>query len=300
MIQNTIIGGLLVLLCITIILLFLTNCKIRNLTSSLSEINKIDTNKSIRILSCNKDIEKLIKEINILISEKKEIEYKYKEADLEIRQAIANISHDLRTPLTSIMGYIQLLEDDSISIKEKKQYISIIEKRAESLKVLISSFYDLSRLQANEYEINMEKINISVMLCNTIAAFYDEFEKNNLNPIIEIDENIQLVNGDKKATERIFNNLIQNILKHATGSLEIYLKKKDDFIISQFINEAKDLTEDDVKKLFDRFFTVDRMRTGRNTGLGLAITKTLVEKQGHKIWAEKKKNKIIINIKWNL
>ncbi|ATD56181.1 HAMP domain-containing histidine kinase [Clostridium chauvoei] len=298
--QNTIIGGLLVLLCITIILLFLTNCKIRNLTSSLSEINKIDTNKSIRILSCNKDIEKLIKEINILISEKKEIEYKYKEADLEIRQAIANISHDLRTPLTSIMGYIQLLEDDSISIKEKKQYISIIEKRAESLKVLISSFYDLSRLQANEYEINMEKINISVMLCNTIAAFYDEFEKNNLNPIIEIDENIQLVNGDKKATERIFNNLIQNILKHATGSLEIYLKKKDDFIISQFINEAKDLTEDDVKKLFDRFFTVDRMRTGRNTGLGLAITKTLVEKQGHKIWAEKKKNKIIINIKWNL
>ncbi|WP_242969943.1 sensor histidine kinase [Clostridium chauvoei] len=96
------------------------------------------------------------------------------------------------------MGYIQLLEDDSISIKEKKQYISIIEKRAESLKVLISSFYDLSRLQANEYEINMEKINISVMLCNTIAAFYDEFEKNNLNPIIEIDENIQLVNGDKK------------------------------------------------------------------------------------------------------
>ncbi|WP_242969944.1 hypothetical protein [Clostridium chauvoei] len=71
MIQNTIIGGLLVLLCITIILLFLTNCKIRNLTSSLSEINKIDTNKSIRILSCNKDIEKLIKEINILISEKK-------------------------------------------------------------------------------------------------------------------------------------------------------------------------------------------------------------------------------------
>lgn len=300
MIQNTIIGGLLVLLCITIILLFLTNCKIRNLTRSLSEINKIDTNKSIRILSCNKDIEKLIKEINILISEKKEIEYKYKEADLEIRQAIANISHDLRTPLTSIMGYIQLLEDDSISIKEKKQYISIIEKRAESLKVLISSFYDLSRLQANEYEINMEKINISVMLCNTIAAFYDEFEKNNLNPIIEIDENIQLVNGDKKATERIFNNLIQNILKHATGSLEIYLKKKDDFIISQFINEAKDLTEDDVKKLFDRFFTVDRMRTGRNTGLGLAITKTLVEKQGHKIWAEKKKNKIIINIKWNL
>ena len=300
MIQNTIIGGLLVLLCITIILLFLTNCKIRNLTRSLSEINKIDTNKSIRILSCNKDIEKLIKEINILISEKKEIEYKYKEADLEIRQAIANISHDLRTPLTSIMGYIQLLEDDSISIKEKKQYISIIEKRAESLKVLISSFYDLSRLQANEYEINMEKINISVMLCNTIAAFYDEFEKNNLNPIIEIDENIQLVNGDKKATERIFNNLIQNILKHATGSLEIYLKKKDDFIISQFINEAKDLTEDDVKKLFDRFFTVDRMRTGRNTGLGLAITKTLVEKQGHKIWAEKKRNKIIINIKWNL
>ena len=298
MIQNIIIGGLLVLLCIAIALLFLTNNKIKSITINLKEVNEVDTNKGIRILSFNKNLNILIKEVNEFIRENKEIKYRYKESDLEIRQAIANMSHDLRTPLTSIMGYIQLLDDENISSDERKQYISIIEKRSQSLKSLISSFYDLSRLQASEYEMKIEKINISSILCNIIASFYDDFENNNLNPIIKIDEGSGVVNGDKNATERIFSNLIQNILKHAKGDLEIYLSKRDNYIITQFINDAPDLKEEDVKRIFERFFTSDRMRTGRNTGLGLAITKILVEKQGHEIWAEKLKGKLIINIKW--
>lgn len=298
MIQNIIIGGLLVLLCIAITLLFLTNNKIKSITINLKEVNEVDTNKGIRILAFNKNLNILIKEVNELIRKNKEMQYRYKEADLEIRQAIANMSHDLRTPLTSVMGYIQLLENENISSDEKKQYISIIEKRSQSLKSLISSFYDLSRLQASEYEMNIEKINISSILCNIIASFYDDFENNNLNPIIKIDENSGVVNGDKNATERIFINIIQNILKHAKGDLEIYLSKSDKYIITQFINDAPDLKEEDVKRIFERFFTSDRMRIGRNTGLGLAITKILVEKQGHEIWAEKLKGKLIINIKW--
>ena len=121
-----------------------------------------------------------------------------------------------------------------------------------------------------------------------------------MEPKIDIDENIPLINGDKSATNRIFTNLIQNILKHAEGSLKIKLKSFDKYILTEFSNDAKELSEEDAKRIFERFFTVDRMRSGQNTGLGLAIARELIEKQGHIIYAKKDEDKLIISIRWVL
>ena len=115
---------------------------------------------------------------------------------------------------------------------------------------------------------------------------------------IKIDENVPLIYGDKNAVNWIFTNLIQNILKHAEGKLEINLKLEEKYVITEFCNKATELSAEDAKKVFERFFTADRMRSGQNTGLGLAITKILVEKQGHEIEAEKKNDSLIIRIKW--
>jgi len=298
--QNVIIIILLTLLCINFTLLILRRNEIKLITSRLEKINKNDNNEIIRISYPNSNIEKLLFEINNTLKIRKEIESKSKKMDLELRQSIANISHDLRTPLTSIMGYIQLLSNEKISKEEHEEYLSIIEKRSKSLKHLISSFYDLSRLQANEYNIDIEKINLKSILCELIAAFYEDFNKNNLEPKINIDENSPLIYGDKNAINRIFTNLIQNILKHAEGNLGISLKVEEKYIITEFSNEAKELSEEDTKKIFERFFTADRMRSGQNTGLGLAITKILVEKQGHEIECEKKEDNLIIRIKWKI
>lgn len=300
MMKDLIIMILVILLCIIFALYTLKISNIKSVTEKLKYLNSMESNTRLKIPAPDKYIEELVLQINKTIDERRKTEEKHRELDLELRQAIANMSHDLRTPLTSIMGYIQLLQDSNISNEDKAEYLSIVEKRAEVLKELISSFYDLSRLQANEYALDMGKVNISNILCELIAAFYDEISKKGLETIVEIDENIPLIYGDKKAINRIFTNMIQNILKHSKGQVKIYLKKYDDYIITEFSNKAPNLDSDDAKRIFERFFTGDRMRTGQNTGLGLAITKILVERQGHEITSEKIDDVLSIKIKWKV
>lgn len=300
MMKDLIIIVLVILLFIIFALYRLKISNIKSVTKKLKDLNNMESDTKLKIPAPDKYIEELVLQINKTIDDRRKIDEKHRELDLELRQAIANMSHDLRTPLTSIMGYIQLLQDQNISNEDKEEYLGIIEKRAAVLKELISSFYDLSRLQANEYNLEIEKVNISTILCELIAAFYDEISKKGFEPIIEMDENIPLIYGDKKAINRIFTNMIQNILKHSKGQVRISLKKYGDYIITEFSNDAPDLDEDDAKRIFERFFTGDRMRTGQNTGLGLAITKILVERQGHEIISEKIDNVLSIKIKWKV
>lgn len=300
--QGIIIVFLLFIIIILIIFLILLIRNIKALRFDVEKLNNRKTNELLKIKYPSIEIEKLIIEINKSIILRKETEEKYRCMDLELRQAIANISHDLRTPLTSIIGYVQLLKDESIDKDVKEEYLNIIEKRSIVLKNLISSFYDLSRLQANEYDLDIEKVNLNNILCEIIAAFYEEISSKGIEPSIDIDENSYKVYGDKKAINRIFTNLINNILKYAKDCVSISLKKENDYIITKFSNRTDEIEEIDVDRIFERFFTVDRMRTGQNTGLGLAITKILVEKQGHEIWAEKDEdlNIISIIIKWKI
>lgn len=300
--QGIIIVFLLFIIIILIIFLILLIRNIKALRFDVQKLNNRKTNELLKIKYPSIEIEKLIIEINKSIILRKETEEKYRCMDLELRQAIANISHDLRTPLTSIIGYVQLLKDESIDKDVKEEYLNIIEKRSIVLKNLISSFYDLSRLQANEYDLDIEKVNLNNILCEIIAAFYEEISSKGIEPSIDIDENSYKVYGDKKAINRIFTNLINNILKYAKDCVSISLKKENDYIITKFSNRTDEIEEIDVDRIFERFFTVDRMRTGQNTGLGLAITKILVEKQGHEIWAEKDEDLSIISIiiKWKI
>ena len=300
--QGIIIVFLLFIIIILIIFLILLIRNIKALRFDVEKLNNRKTNELLKIKYPSIEIEKLIIEINKSIILRKETEEKYRCMDLELRQAIANISHDLRTPLTSIIGYVQLLKDESIDKDVKEEYLNIIEKRSIVLKNLISSFYDLSRLQANEYDLDIEKVNLNNILCEIIAAFYEEISSKGIEPSIDIDENSYKVYGDKKAINRIFTNLINNILKYAKDCVSISLKKENDYIITKFSNRTDEIEEIDVDRIFERFFTVDRMRTGQNTGLGLAITKILVEKQGHEIWAEKDEDLSILSIiiKWKI
>ena len=300
--QGIIIVFLLFIIIVLIIFLILLIRNIKALRFDVEKLNNRKTNELLKIKYPSIEIEKLIIEINKSIILRKETEEKYRCMDLELRQAIANISHDLRTPLTSIIGYVQLLKDESIDKDVKEEYLNIIEKRSIVLKNLISSFYDLSRLQANEYDLDIEKVNLNNILCEIIAAFYEEISSKGIEPSIDIDENSYKVYGDKKAINRIFTNLINNILKYAKDCVSISLKKENDYIITKFSNRTDEIEEIDVDRIFERFFTVDRMRTGQNTGLGLAITKILVEKQGHEIWAEKDEDLSIISIiiKWKI
>lgn len=285
---------------ISITLLFLTRSEIKHIAGDLEKINNIDTNQKVTLSFQNRSLQNLAREINKNIDKKQQTEVKYKRMDMELRQAIANISHDLRTPLTSIIGYIQLIKSDNLSKNEKNEYMNIILNRAKSLKMLIAGFFDLSRLEANEYAFELESISLSNILCELIASFYNDFTNKEIEPLIEIDESAPEIIGDENAIRRVFSNLIQNALKHGNKFISVSLKKEENYIVTTFINNADNLNPDDIDHLFERFFTGDKMRTGKNTGLGLAITKALVEQMGHSITANFKDNKLSIIIKWKI
>ena len=300
MLEGFIIGLSLTILIVILIIFILKTKEINRLTLELKKLNSEGKIEKLRLSLPNKNIENLIVEINTLIDDKRKMENIYKEKDMELREAIANMSHDLRTPLTSIMGYVYLLNDDKLNKEERKEYLKIIEKRSLVLNDLITNFYGLSRIQADQYEIKFEPVNLELVLGEIIAAFYETLDYKFGEPEINIEEGLGPVLGDKQALNRIFTNLIENIIKHGEGEVKISLKKKNKYIVMEFSNKAEELESKDVNRIFEKFFTKDRMRTGQNTGLGLAIVKLLVEKQGQKIEAKKVGNRLVINIIWSL
>lgn len=253
---------------------------------------------NIRTGALGNDVERLVKEINCLYDANQEVEAKNKRIEDELKRSISNISHDLRTPLTSINGYVQLLKNGKTE-EEREECIEVIERRTKSLQSLVTEFYELSRLQSNDYIFNLKSINIKIILIDNVAIYYNEFINRGIEPVIEIDDEIEDIISDEVAVNRIFSNLIGNMIKHGQDNIKIILKEEKEYISTRFINKAESLSEEEVKKIFDRFYIKDKSRTNRNTGLGLSITKSFVERLGHKILAKKIGNNLEIEIKWN-
>jgi signal transduction histidine kinase len=296
--EKLIIAALIIVLAIFVALYFSFRKNVKAVASSLRNINSTKTNSKILISSKDSLVRSLAVEINKSLEAKNSTEAEYKRMDRELRQAIANISHDLRTPLTSIMGYIQLIEDDSLPLSERKEYIDIVKKRSKALQMLIGGFYDLSRLEAKEYKFHLKTMNLYNLLSDIIASYYNDFVNSGIEPHIELEENIKPVIIDENAARRIFSNLMQNLLRYGKKEVAITLMQKEGYISTVFSNEATSLKEEDAKHLFDRFFTGDRARSDKSTGLGLAITKQLVEQMGHKISAKLENGRLSIEIMW--
>ena len=291
-----VICGLIAIIIVLISIIIGYKREFRRINKEIS--NNLDEYVNIKTKSVDKDVENLVENINLIFDSKQKVVAEKKKKEEELRASISNMSHDLRTPLTSIMGYLQMIKSEKPSEADKKEYMDIVEKRTKSLQKLISSFYDLSRIEGNEYNFNYKKVNLSNVLCENIAVFYNDFINNNIEPVIEIEEGIKEIISDEGAITRIFSNLIGNMIKHGESFVKITLKQENDMIITEFTNKATGLTQENVDKLFNRFYTVDNSRSDRNTGLGLYITKVLVEKLGYNITAKLENENLKIKISW--
>ena len=192
--------------------------------------------------------------------------------------------------------YIELTNDESITIKEKKDYVYIVEKRAKVLQNLIEDFYDLSRLENNDYNLNMEIIDINKELREQILIFYNDFEKKNIEVDIKLEEQPVLEKLYRGAIKRVFINLIQNAVKYSENSFSISLNMKDEEVIIEFKNNVQDTNKNELKLLFNRFYMKDRARSNDGSGLGLTITKFLIDSMGGEINVEMDEDWIIFNI----
>ena len=244
--------------------------------------------------------EELLVCLNQLLELRQEERVQYRRKEQALRQQIANVSHDLRTPLTSILGYLQLLEGDGLSPEKRTEYLAVIEARARTLQVFIATFYDLSRIEGGELPLEREKVDLGRALSDQLAASYEQIEESGLVMEVAIDSNLPPVWADSGAVTRIFSNLLTNALRHGKDSLSIRLYQEGSAIVSAFSNRAEDLTSEDAAHVFERFYTADKMRTGQSTGLGLAIVKALAERMGHTTAARWGDGVFTIEVWWSV
>ena len=289
------------ILCgILAIAVFVMAIKIILLRKSINEIctgfqNSLyeDTNVLISVSSGDKAVKRLAKAINLQLSELRKIKRLYDNGDRELKNAVTNISHDLRTPLTAICGYLELLNDENKSA-EVARYLGYIGERAEALKALTEELFRYSVIVSTKEELQYENVCVNSVLENSVASFYYALTERNITPNITITENSVMRCLNQAALSRVFGNILNNAVKYSDGDLDISLS--DDGTIT-FSNTAASLDEVQVGKLFDRFYTVEAAR--KSTGLGLAIAKTLVEQMNGKIEASYKHKKLNIVISFS-
>ncbi|CAM2741295.1 HAMP domain-containing sensor histidine kinase [Hathewaya histolytica] len=230
--------------------------------------------------SSSKEIEELIYAINNLFLKKEEVELEYRKIDQELKENIANISHDLRTPLTAILGYCDLLSKSNLTT-ESREYVHIINKKSKVLHQLVDDFYDFSRIISKDYPINLECINVGDLLKEVLFEYYEDFVHSTSQLDIEIpDEDIKVI-SDADALRRIFSNLISNMLHHGTGEYKIRLYKREKNVCISFENQVMFMDIASMERIFERSYTMNSSRSSSRSGLGLSIVKELVYRLNH-------------------
>ena len=272
--------------------------EIRNAARQLNELNNQMTAKKINLAFFDKDLEVLSKGINEQIDKTRWANAEKKRTENELRLAIANISHDIRTPMTSILGYMQLLESEELTPEKRAEYIAIVKKGALRLKALLEDFFELSIIESFDYPLKIETIKLNNIVLEALVGFYEQFNQKGLEPIIEIPAYEIRLKADPSAVKRVIENLILNSIKHSSGNVLIRLERLQSGIQLIICNPAPHLKEEDLLLLFDRFYKADQTRTEKSTGLGLSIAKSLMLKMNGKLTAELKDNQLYMKCEW--
>lgn len=252
---------------------------------------EMDTNTLIHLSHQDPAMRKLAAAINDQLRRLRKQRMHFLQGDTELKEAVTNISHDLRTPLTAICGYLELLEDiEKDEVAER--YLTQITSRVEVMKQLTEELFRYS-VVASVKELSEETLDLRRVLEESLLSYYGAMQQRGIMPKINICTEPVERYLDKAAVNRIFGNVISNALKYSDGDFEVTMSAGGVIV---FANTARDLTSLDVERLFDRFYTVE---TGRNSsGLGLSIAKLLTEKMDCTIEAEYVCDKLLIILKF--
>ena len=242
----------------------------------------------------------LIDSINILIVEHHRQKKEYEETRQNFKSMVTTISHDFRTPLTSISGYVQiLLDDDEVSYENRQKYLKIIESRAISLSSLIEDFYTVSSIESLDYPYNLTTISLSEILRAQIAAYYVELEKRYSTIEVDIVESPCYMISDRTSLQRIFSNLIKNALSYGIDKIRISLKEDENSYKIEFSNSLYENADKNIaNKIFERNYSVNWASSSKSTGLGLSIAKSMTEKMGGSIGAEVIDDMLVFSIEF--
>ena len=289
---------LLWLLCLVLLIAVLALlAKVRLLQKSMDEIAdelgerlSTDTNVLLSVSSRDRHARKLADDLNRQLRLLRDQRRRFQNGDRELKEAVTNISHDLRTPLTAVCGYLELLKREDNSL-ETQRYLALIFNRVEAMKQLTEELFRYSVIMSAE-GMELEPADMVCVLEESVAGFYGPLTEHGIRPVIELPDAPVVRLLDRKLLSRIFGNILSNALKYSAGDLSIVMRESGEV---SFSNTAPGLDGVQAGRLFDRFFTVEAAR--ESTGLGLAIAKTLVERMGGTIAAEYRSGTLAIRVK---
>ena len=243
---------------------------------------------------------KLAEEITRTLEDVRERKHELSEKEKLIADAYANLSHDIRTPLTSLDGYVQLLRD-AATPEEQARYTAIIRERIETLKELLEDLFTFTKLNNGKYEPELEIISLRSVTAETVLSYYDVWKEAGVDPEIDLTEEVLPILGNELAVKRILQNITKNAMVHGHKSIFVTLRKRDERTAEVVIaNPVEHPEEIEISRVFEQFYTAARYHQQASSGLGLAIAKEFTERMNGTIGASLDGNRFFVTITFPL
>jgi len=285
---------LIVILILACVILFQYKSKkersknLKYIEDKLIKIINENTNEKLLVVTDDKQLRELLVVINNLLDFSQKVCADYRKKEISMSKMLSNISHDLKTPLTVVLGYIETIKlDKNMQNQEREMLLYKVHNKTIEVIKLINKFFDLAKLESGDKEVTITRVNMNEVCRKNILDFYDNLTTQGYKVNIDIPEITIYARGNLEALDRIMNNLISNAIKYGSYGKYIGLKLSydDNFVYVEILDKGKGIDETNVDKVFERMYTLEdsRNKLYQGSGLGLTITKRLVDKLGGEI-----------------
>ncbi len=257
-----------------------TRAKLKEITEKLSEILEQDTDEQIMVFTDDKVLMELCGQMNLLLLDRQKIKADFRKQEIASKKMLSNISHDIKTPLTVILGYLEIMRlRDCEDVTLQK-----VEAKAKQVMELIDQFFTLAKLEAGDKKIEMVKINISELCRETVLGYYDILIQKNYAVDIIIPEQQIFAQGDMESINRILNNLLSNAIRYGSDGkyIGLFVREDFDFVYIDVVDKGKGIEKQFAASVFERLYTMEdsRNRSIQGNGLGLTIARNLARQMG--------------------
>ena len=291
---------ILAILCLVLIIrLLVIRANLDSIVKELRKTRKEDYNRQLRVDLSSGSVARVASEINKNLDYQKELKLESDRSRRQLKQSVSDIAHDLRTPLTVVKGNLQMLEKEDLSEKGK-QYLKVSRKKADMLKEMVDEFFEMSVLESDVGDVSFESIDLISFITDFLIENEVLIREKGLEPEVDFPDKTIRIMADKEILSRVFGNLFNNILKYAKDSFAIGIEEGEDSAVYVRISNHVDSPDEiDISHIFDRTYRADKARSVGGAGLGLYITKLLVEKQKGRVEAEIIDDNLVFTVKLN-
>lgn len=284
-----------VLICIVLYQQFAfrtgTQIKLKKISQKLEEIQDTDSDENVMVFTDNKVLMDLVAQINRLLENQRKVKVDYRRSEISSKKMLSNISHDIKTPMTVILGYLEIM---CLNSSGENEMLLKVEQKAQRVMELINQFFTLAKLEAGDTEIEISKIDVCEACRENVLDFYELLTQKEFQVQVDIPEEAVFVRGNKDALQRILFNLISNVVRYGSDGkyIGMFLRSDEKYIYIDVVDKGKGIERGFAQNVFERLFTMEdsRNREIQGNGLGLTIAQNLAHQLGGKITLESEPN----------